>query len=554
MMIMKKIKDLLSPKSIKERNISPIFAAGVVWMILGFAYCIWYYIVYGKMGIFSDLSAEMVMADLLNKEHRIVTDSWYYPTEVHVFQHAFLLQIGLLFFPHNWPAARVFATIICLVLFGAGYFYLAKGIGMKEYAPWGAGFLFWPFSPLWLNWTLEYGYNLIFPLFTVGIITNYRSELGRVKKIIMIAAGCILGLVSGLNGPKLLFNFYIPCVGAFLLCLVISAGESDADNLKSYIKKNTQDIMRALLSIIFIVSDLVGYLINSRVLSAKYVFVNYAEDTVWLEERYHSFDELLDSFLRVFGYIPGEQVVSFEGIASLLGLLLGVIVVMCIIWCAASMRKVGKEERPLVLICFIGFVFCFIVFCYIKGYCDWYWILQYPFFITAFLILVKNTNKKVAAVNLLVLIVFGISVSIMSVNTVRWRVDYDSGLGTYDQVEAAEYLESENIKYGISMAWSAQKIEELTSGNVEMYVVDSYKYAFLPSIWLQKKSHLTPPPSDEKCAVVIANLECYSNPWELDVVKYGDYEYEKMFGTIHVYVYDSYDRIAEAFERANAER
>ena len=549
-----KKKISISFSSIKEKNISPVYAIGMVWMILGFLYSMRYIIVHGNVGLFSDISGEMLLADLLNEEHRLITDSWFYSTEVYAVHFVTFLQFGLLLFPHNWYMARITASALVLLATVFSYFYFAKGIGMKEYAPWGAGFLMWPFCNLWLTWNTLYAFNMLFPLLTIGIITNYKADYSRIKKVIMILLGCLMTFLNGMNGPKLFLLCYIPCAGAFLLCLVISAGESNEESFIKYLKKSGSDVIRAGMSLLFLLFNMAGYLYNHAVLSKKYTFMDYDSSTVWLNGRNRSYAELLDEFIRVFGYSPDYQVVSAQGIATLMSLLMGVIMLLCVIWCAASLRRIGKEERPAAAITFIAFTFCFALFCYITGYSNWHWTIQFPFYITGFLILIKNVNPKVKAVNSFVLLVFGACICFMSRNTVNFHVNDDLRLGADDQVEAARYLESEGIKYGMAMAWSSQKIEELTSGEVEMYTVDSYNFGYIPSKWLQRKSHLTPPPSGERIAVVIADLEYAGDIYDLDIVKYGDYTSEKVIGTIHIYIFDSYDRISEAFDKANAER
>ena len=58
------------------------------WFWLGFAY-LWqlrFQILYGKAILDSDLAAEMVLANLLNKEHSVISKEWYYSTELRVFE------------------------------------------------------------------------------------------------------------------------------------------------------------------------------------------------------------------------------------------------------------------------------------------------------------------------------------------------------------------------------------------------------------------------------------------------------------------------------------
>lgn len=40
------------------------------------------YAAYGEHNLDSDMSSEFVLAQLLNEEGRLITDSWYYSTEI----------------------------------------------------------------------------------------------------------------------------------------------------------------------------------------------------------------------------------------------------------------------------------------------------------------------------------------------------------------------------------------------------------------------------------------------------------------------------------------
>ena len=56
-----------------------------------------------------EVASEMVLSDLLNREGRLVTDSWYYSSELRVVSPVPLYQLGLALFPRGMrPASSRF--------------------------------------------------------------------------------------------------------------------------------------------------------------------------------------------------------------------------------------------------------------------------------------------------------------------------------------------------------------------------------------------------------------------------------------------------------------
>ncbi len=536
---------------------NPVFFSGLLWMIAGFLYSMHYIMVHGRVALFSDVSAEMLLADLCNSEHGLLSENWFYSTELRVFYFNTLLQLGLFFSPHNWFHARIIASCLEYILAIAVFFFYAKSIGMKKYAPWVMGFLFWPCSDPWLNFNVLYLFNILLCLLILGVVNDLHNKKSPVTKAVLIACGFVIALVSGLNGPKLLFSFYAPFLISYTICLILSVGDQQSSTLKEVIRNCKTEFIRFLLAAGYTMTNGIGFLINKNILSRKYTYSDYSASTIWLENRTMTYDTLLDRFIRMFGYSSGPAVVSVEGISVLLGLFLGLFIVMTIIWCLANVRKLDRDERTVASLAFSGFFFCFFIFCYMEGYSDWHWMIQYPFLIMALFLVIKKIDLKAQVFETILMLCFGISVCLISRNTVNTRINTDLYLGAADQVLVTDYLVSENVEQGIAMAWSAQKIEELSSGKVEMWVVNSYSQDFMPAGWLQKKSHMMPPANKEKCAVVIADLEVVDYPGGLegtDIVKYGNYLSREDIGTIHVFIFQNYDEIADAFKKGNAER
>ena len=125
MQIFNKIYDKLNNTDLKNKyRIIPVLASWL-WLIAGFVLDIWYQLVPGEWIIDSDLAAEMVLADMLNKEGSIISTNWFYSTEIKVFNLQWFYRIGLLIFPDNWTYARTFSmALVLLVVIAAWMFFM----------------------------------------------------------------------------------------------------------------------------------------------------------------------------------------------------------------------------------------------------------------------------------------------------------------------------------------------------------------------------------------------------------------------------------------------
>ena len=83
-----------------------------LWPLLVFALClavsVGVYWVYGEHNLDSDISSEFLLAQLLNEEGKLVTDSWFYSTELRIVSPVPVYQLALRLFS-DWHVARTFS-------------------------------------------------------------------------------------------------------------------------------------------------------------------------------------------------------------------------------------------------------------------------------------------------------------------------------------------------------------------------------------------------------------------------------------------------------------
>ena len=63
----------------------------------------------------SDISSEMVLGELLSKEHGIISPNWFYSTEIRVLNNQIVFSILLTLF-HSYHIARVLSGIILVMI------------------------------------------------------------------------------------------------------------------------------------------------------------------------------------------------------------------------------------------------------------------------------------------------------------------------------------------------------------------------------------------------------------------------------------------------------
>ena len=252
------------------------------WILLlgGYVYNIVFFLSKGKSLIDSDMASEMLLSDLLNKQHAIITKDWIYSTEIKVFEGQWFYRIGLLLSPENWLVARTIGTMIGLTVFLLGVMYLAKVLEHKELGVWMAAFLTWPFG-FWYFFDVILGtfyiphcIFIVYPLaITISIAKSIKSG-GYNKAIIglQIALIFILGVMSGLNGIRQTLIFYAPVFVYAIVVAYIGLRESGLDAIKA----NTSVKMNfAKVSMIGLIGNVMGYGLNIVLFTNRYNYSSF---------------------------------------------------------------------------------------------------------------------------------------------------------------------------------------------------------------------------------------------------------------------------------------
>ena len=132
-----------------------------VWLVLAYCITLGVLIVRGEGYIDSDMSGEMILADLLNQEKDLLlSKNWGYSTEIRVFYLQLIYRITLLIFPHNWFAARMLGQAVWLLLLVLCMLYAGHALRLRGCGVWAAAALICPLGTDHLWFSLFGGFYL----------------------------------------------------------------------------------------------------------------------------------------------------------------------------------------------------------------------------------------------------------------------------------------------------------------------------------------------------------------------------------------------------------
>ena len=117
-------------ESLKKKNGTVI---PLLCMFIGYCIDILYVLLNGKKLINSDSSSEMILADILNHKGGVITNQWFYSSEIRVLNTQLGYRLALFLLPDNWHRARVLAIALFLLIlaFSAIYMSISAGLGNK---------------------------------------------------------------------------------------------------------------------------------------------------------------------------------------------------------------------------------------------------------------------------------------------------------------------------------------------------------------------------------------------------------------------------------------
>lgn len=436
---------------------------------------------YGSHNQNADLSAEMILADLLNEEGRLLTDSWTYSTELRVVSPTPFYQLGLALFP-SWHAARTFAVAAMLALTLAAFLFLARGLGMGEAGVWCAAALALPFCDdyrYFFIYGLFYSMYWVLVLLVLGLLARYV----RRGKPVYAALALPLALYGGLGGVRMTLVCAVPLVLACLpdaVCRLASASTP-----REAVRSREGRLLLCALAVS--AACLAGYAFNHLVLSARYNYAHF-ESLALVPLDWQALGDQLRGVLRYFGYRSGAPVLSLRGASGVSGLFLAAFALLG----ARRLARGGdvSPERRLAA----GFALTSLVTGIAVNVLTGMETVGYYIFALTLLVVLLYAALDQAPCRMRWLKRAGwlALTAVFALHALVYlRTDMETEPSASEQ--AADYLLQEGYTQGYATFWNASPLTEASDGALEVIAVTDWQ-TLVPDVGLQKNSHLTQRP------------------------------------------------------------
>lgn len=494
-------KKTAGSQSIRENliwKLGPMLLFLFVWAIdTAFVYK------YCRIYLDSDMASEMVLANLLNKEGKMLSTNWFYSSEIRIIGHVRLFKPLLLLFPNNWQMVRTVAESILILLTGCTYIYVTSVLEDRRKCILFAAISMCPFGFLYMWQGIFCGFYLLWVIlygFCGGLMLRIVFGRGKNKyfQLIILAA---ISLVIGLQSIRGLLNLQLPM---FLVALILWYLHYNSDDrLKE--KIYSKSVIFLKISLFSICFSVVGYAVNTLYLSKKYTYFDQ-NDKLWQDFSFSKLLSILEKFIKLWGFpnIGNSEIslFSINGLLSCFALLFILFVLISFIILVKCIKNMSMQHQAYSLTAIMMMLVPYIVFVFFQednSYIGVYFLPNMAFFIAGLQIALENYPYKLKVGKKLVMVALLLTVAASSVNTVNLFLK-NPPRSNSQMVTIAETLLNEGYTQCIATFWNANVVTELTDGQIEVWSMENMSDNSVHQ-WLQEKDHVQNLPTG-KCAMI----------------------------------------------------
>lgn len=494
----------------------------------------------------SDLSSELLLSKILSQENAILTNQWYYSTELRVLNMQVISTL-LFKFLDNWALIRAITNLVLYILLLASYIFMMKQVGVKlKWILFSSILLFLPTSYDMLITVQVGGFYIVhycFLFIYTALFIKFIKSSRRLTKIVTFCILLVLSFISGLSGIRYLMILIAPLALAVMVCVFINLKKHASENSdRSLIKRLLQpeDFHPSLIFLLLAIT-LVGYWVNSHVLNNCYFFHSFNDTKmidIYQTDFFAKLSNIIYSLMGAVGYQSNVEMVSCRGINNMLILVFLTVVVYIL----TSIRNNQENKYTLIKRFFFASVILHLVVFLFTTMLDSVESMRYLYpvmvlFIPIFCIYMDQGEMRFMRylVAGLVFLTLLLSSSINIVNTFRYN-------GTAEKLPAVHFLTENGYDFGYATFWNANIVTELTEGQIEVGGLQDSDFS-LPFLWLTPKKYYLEGYHTGKCFLLTTakELEKAQNDGgtNLDIIRQGTEVYND--GSYIVYEYPNTD-------------
>ncbi len=416
---------------------------------------------YGSYLTDSDTASELIIAKVLSRQGKLFTKDMYYSTALRVVNQQIIFA-PLFWIFSSWYVVKVVGIALHLVVLCASAVLVARSVGLRRgYCSVLCSCLMLPMSKMYLYMSmygLWYSCYATTILLTVGVALYCMKERNRVKVYIYYALVCLLALLNGFEGIRMLFLLYVPFLIAALF--LFYNGRSQKRLLDYSGAGGEQDLLAGAVLLLF--SAGIGYVVNAGILSKLYSF------RTWGSEEYTKFDIdklliMVNGFLDNIGLTTGRPLISEalfrNGVCFTLtgGMLLSLRYIMKKEGFSFAQKALGVFFSTALL--FFALVTSFASMGVSGGY-----IL--PIMPILFIVILQAVQdiRKSKLVKFLLAAFFVVFTACGTASYNFYKTDLNA-----DRRQIVKAALDQGIRAGYASYWNADVMEELSDGKIDMY-------------------------------------------------------------------------------------
>ena len=461
-----------------------------------FIYFLCWLIPYGSFLTDSDTASELLIAKILSQQGKLFTKDLYYSTALRVVNQQIIFAPLFKIFS-SWYAVKTVGIALHLVVLCLSAVLVGRAVGLSwRYCSLLCSCLMLPMSRMYLYMSmygLWYSCYATTILLTVGGALYCLKEANKIKVYVYYALLCLLALLNGFEGIRMLFLLYVPF---FLTALALFCNGKRQDKLLCYRGTGGENDLLAG-SLLLLVAAGLGYVVNAGLLSKIYSF------RTWASEEYTKFNLeklliTLNGFLDNIGLTTERPLISEalfrNGVCFTLtgGMLL-------------SIRFIAKKDSfsfaqkaPAVFLSTALLFFALVTSFASMGVSGGYILPIMPFLFIVILQAVQDLHKS----KLIKFLLAAFFIIFTACGTASYNF-YKTDLNADRRLIVKAALE-QDIHAGYASYWNADVMIELSDGKIDMYSWTDTIFtkpgqdlddvdAIYP--WLQEVRHMTERPA-----------------------------------------------------------
>ncbi len=481
-----------------------LFLLSIVFFLVSFA-CLCIYIKgHYIYHLDSDQASELILSKLLADEKKLVTDNWYYSTELRVLN----TQIVYSFFfgiTQNWRHVRLLSFGCLYIIMLLSLLFMMDRLRIKKYYFIVAGILCIPISNDYFDVVQEGAYylpHISISFLAIGLTEWIAdSQLRTIKNAALICVSFLLALIAGLGGARQVVVTYMPLLLSGLYIFTRSTVSTvEYDSRRRHISISVKSLtdrrkLYIIASIVSYIGSFIGYVINTKVLSKFFSFHQY-------NISFSSFDinrlsKVLDGFLNTLGF-TNHYVFSYAAIYNAVCFACASAILVALIY--GYRQKYYEKLYCYAILCLASML----VFIALYAFSDMPYsagpnpdrynlpliVLFIPFSVFA---LGKCSLDRRKKTHILIFFVILLALRGGTFYYVEQKTDNTSELRTI-----SSELVNRDYHNGYATFWNANVLTELTNGSIEVWdwASTSSDFECIDQTWqwLQLKSHLSEHP------------------------------------------------------------